>query len=698
MDNAFDLRQNDIKDLIVSNNVIILTSGTGLGKTTRVPLYMAELFTKKGLEGGYKIKEINPGSYGGTNQWYTSNVNYNSQNGTKYSYSLPFIEEKSIVLCAQPKELLAKENAKKDSFLNNSIKNIQGNAVKKLVGFRGKKNELSSSEESGEAITFVTSGWLSKYMINSNPYLDKKEFNVSCVIVDEAHERSIDIDKLLALLKKVLLVRPNFKIVIMSATINEKLFIKYFYDAPHIHIDKTLGDEKKVDEIYLPLVSFNYLYSILDTLNTIINFNRIYPNRNDKKGDIIVFISGKSDVDKLLKDIIYIQNIDTYQIYFTSAGPTYKYEYSRSNGKWEEMIISGIVQAVKDDERFIKIIFATNVVESSLTIESLRYVIDSGIALQSNYDPKLDINILSLLPITKASADQRKGRVGRRAPGICYRLFTKDFFDNMNESNIPDILKTNLESTFIELLSNKINFLNFDFIEPPSQEQTFYTMQKLIKYGVIDDGFNIYTDMEFFDSTNVEKYNTLNYIKEFELTIPNLFLQILFDYEGDNIDFLIQIILINSIYLVEEKKRKITLENKKFKIIEGVDWYSELFFVYFTNINVIQNQDFSNLYEKFISDYNETTENNLIVNINKYYVEDDSIQSIIQHINNILIEHNNKCGNGSITYNLDESDYDSEYTIYFNTGNNNSDYESEYTYISCSFIQNRFNYNLLSKI
>ena len=632
---AFDLSQNYIKRQMVSNNVIILTSGTGLGKTTRVPLYAIELFTKKGLNGDYKIKQQE-----GNDVFNISNETNNFNNS--FVYDLPFIESNSIILCAQPKELLAIENGSENSFISKSIKRIEeisspspsaADRLTPIIAWKGKNKSGSFSETDknnntrskfGEALTFVTSGWLSKYMIN-NPYLNKPSCNVSCVIVDEAHERSKDIDILLALLKKILLVRPNFKIIIMSATIDESIFINYFYGAMSIKIEAPIDNTFKVDIVNREC--YNYIYEATLIINEILTSN--------KEGDIIVFVSGNNDINKFIEHIketgignlIEIISISSKaRILYNDPDPDKRNKNKR-------------FKTIEDIKKYMEqnsspsapvgslptkkyIILATNVAESSVTIPSLKFVIDCGISNQANYNAKLDMSFLRPLHITKASADQRKGRVGRKSDGICYQLYSKKNYDiNIDKYNDPEILIINLESLFIELLSRNINFLNFDFIEPPSQEQCFYTMEKLKLYEIIPDDYDIYTDLSelknqtFFN--NAQKYNNFIYnkidtssgsshvdsdrskstvvaaeddedeveVEEEEedvitsgsIQIPEILLHILFDFwkisnNNDLKKFMLWVILINTLYVDEIWHKKCFDFDIKCKFKEYIYW------------------------------------------------------------------------------------------------------------------------------
>lgn len=689
-DTAFDIKQHEIKNLIVSNNVLILTSDTGLGKTTRVPLYMIELFTRKGLNHNYQIKKI------GSEQWVTSNTNSPEDpedENIEFAYDLPYIDDDSIVLCTQPKELLAKENGNEKSHINNSIKNLDGNNNNNIISFRGKNAQGGL----GKALTFTTSGWLVKHMIN-NPYLNNDRMNVSCVIVDEAHERSLDIDLLLGLLKKVLLVRPEFKLVIMSATIKKELFIDYFYNAPYIHIEKTLQNNNPVTIEYLESVSFNYVYSILKKIDEIIQTN--------KKGDIIVFISGIDDLGTVSKGLQYIQNINNYRLFYVASGGNKQFDFSTNAFENTRMDIAEL-KNVKSP----KIFFATNAVESSITIESLRFVIDTGVSQQSNYDAKIDMSFLTILPITKASADQRKGRVGRVAPGTCYRLYTEKFFkSSMKESTLSEILKTNIENVFIQMLCRGVNFLNFDYIEPPTEEQTFFTMKKLIKYGIIYDNFNIYTDVGTIDLTMATKYGALSYIEGY--TIPNILLHIILTYTGEDIGLLIQVILLGSLYL-DSHKGSSNFNFKNLRNNNNNDWYSDFFLLYENNTQGIKSDEFNTFYSNFVKKYNEYSDSG-IDNVLKFYDFNDLyiqplIRHLIGHINGILSDHGNICNYGIATYDDNGNDYNVYFKTNFKDNNaNNAQQENnvqqennaqqEYTYVSSILKNNSFIYNLLTRM
>ena len=318
-DPAFIHRQYIIKNLMVNNNVLILTSGTGLGKTTKVPLFMIELFTKKGLLGEYTITPP------GTNFRGISNSSTYTDFGIEphqdparpdydfksKSYSLPYINENSRVLCAVPKNILVTENSESNSFIVRSIERnssyINDDEEVTLPIISGITTG-ASDKRYGEALTFLTSGYLNSLII-SDPYLtnvgatkDKtgkvthSGYNISCVILDEAHERSLDIDILLVNLKKILLIRPNFKVVIMSATINTGLFTKYFFNAPLYHVNP-IKEQYHVEINYLKTPCYSHIHAILETLRIIFSQKRTL----GKGEHILIFVSGKSDMKPLFQ-------------------------------------------------------------------------------------------------------------------------------------------------------------------------------------------------------------------------------------------------------------------------------------------------------------------------------------------------------------------------------------------------------------
>jgi hypothetical protein len=552
MDTAFDKHKDEILKKIIYNNVIVLTSDTGLGKTTRVPLYMIELFTKKGLEHKYDISSQGSGAK------VKSNIN---------NYSFQFIDATSNIICTQPKNALVLEHSDPGSHLSKAISEPDPDPDSK-DGFIISKKTTKDGGEWGKALTLVTSGWLCKYMTN-DPYLIKQ--NVSCVIVDEAHERSVENDILLCYLKKIMLVRPNFKIVIMSATIDHTLFTNYFYGAEYIHIGRTIKP-KEVFEIWSEKPVVNYIYEIYNIIK-----NKIQKSNKD----ILIFVPGSKAIKDIPK-LFYSADVNLYKKFFwiksTADGikTINDIAFGEDNQEEKDFKTAGDLDKDTDFKSRPKIIISTNVWESSVTLTNLGFVIDSGLMYESNYDPKTNIRFLSQKAVTRDSSTQRKGRVGRVANGTCYYLYTKDFFDSMEAHKKPDILCKNIEYLFIDFLSRGFNFLNIDYLQPPSMSSTRFTIKNLEIYGVIKEGFDIYSNIienDNCDNKKIKLFNKLNYLKSGEgLSLDPFLIFILSDNMANLSDDLIKFVISIAIYL-DQKKKKNEFSKETIRDLNDVDHY-----------------------------------------------------------------------------------------------------------------------------
>jgi hypothetical protein len=680
MDPAFIHRQYIIKNLMINNNVLILTSGTGLGKTTKVPLYMIELFTKKGLLGEYTILKEELGKGLISNNSTYANFGIQPQRGQdpafenydyqSKSYSLPYINENSRVLCAVPKNVLVKENSNPDSFINKSIRNTDNSAGKIISGI----TTDGSNKEYGEALTFLTSGYLNQLIIN-DPYLTKVdgEYNISCVILDEAHERSLDIDILLVNLKKILLVRPDFKVVIMSATINTDLFKNYFFNAQVYHVNP-INKQHDVDIKYLTQPCYSHIQAIFETVEIIMKERKLGSGEH-----ILIFVSGKYEKD-ILEPVFTEKYRPRLNVIFVNKD--YKDGFKKSQST---------------------IFISTNVIESSVTIPKLKYVIDTGLAFNASYDSKLDMYSLNSNAITVPSADQRKGRVGRTMPGICYRLYTRKYFDDiMKKETVPEIFKDNIEIIFIKILNKQQNFLNFDFIQCPSKDQCFYTMQKLIKYNIIPVDYNIctnYYDLPDINKRNIQLYSKLSYIKgekiegkKDTLTVDNILLHIIMDYYDNNGINAIFPVLVNVIIMISLQLDRRFVNFDIFKW-DPTQIKNEIMHIY--NI-VNKDTQITNFFKKFMEFFCEFFG---IGEISQAPPLDEGNKTeIFGQINKILRIHGHICKMGSIEFTDSEK---TPKTYYFGSRSinytENTDYEAGYTYIEGLIMNNSIQLSLLTR-
>jgi hypothetical protein len=740
-DRAFDRDQLKIKNSICSNSTLVLTSDTGLGKTTRVPLYMAELFTRKGLNHELQIKKIQEFDTD-TDDWIDSNINsYNNPPNNTENDGMPFmvpdIDDNSIIICCQPKEVLAQEHGGPDSHLKRAIRYKDESVYDStdLIEFKGKNSPKGTPF--GKAITFVTSGWLAKHMI-SNPYLNSNVCNVSCVIVDEAHERSLDIDMVMGLLKQIVLVRPNFKIVIMSATIDNTLFTNYFYNAKHLHITNSYQNEANQNEAnpnvvtinYLNKPSFNPIYSAIGKLNYIINVKR--------DGDIIVFVPSSTEALTIINWLQLSKNVENYDIIYVASGVMKDYltkgqdpstDQVRQQDKFVlrtdekcTIIKEDVIHNSLDVKHFTTkrydnpsakplIIFSTNALESSVTIPKLKYVIDMGLTFESSYNAKSDMSFLSIHPITKDSANQRKGRVGRKSPGTCYRLYTEEVFETYMKPNAtPAIFNINIESTFIDLLSRGINFLNFDFIEPPLMEQTLYTMKKLEIYGIIPNDFNILTDVSKMDQSFINKallYNELSYIKYADnksLSLDPILIHIILDGLNNGHEFLKMIIITSINYNAESTdgrhKNSYLLSNVQNSSEGGMDKTDCDFISYY---NIYNTYNFINGYNDLLQAIVKILSNRGVIGAGFNSAVFNSAVAITS-INATLKKHGHICYIDYASYKIpDQETYEITYKIdKKKSGLNIPDIDDRlnqrYTYVFSTLRNNKFSYRLLTKL
>ncbi|WP_445940511.1 ATP-dependent RNA helicase HrpA [Pseudomonas sp.] len=403
-------KRDEIKAAIAANQVVVIAGETGSGKTTQLPKICLEL--GRGVHG--------------------------------------------LIGHTQPRRLAARSVATR-------VAEEIGTPLGELVGYQVRFEDQSNERS---LIKLMTDGILLAETQHDR-YLEKYD----TIIVDEAHERSLNIDFLLGFLKTLLVRRPDLKLIITSATIDLQRFSEHFGGAPIVEVS---GRTFPVDTWYRPLAAeqdeegnrveedLSVDQAILATLDEISVFEKAEGKR---PGDILVFLPGEREI-RDAAEVLRKANLR-----MTEVLPL----YARLTPAEQQKIFAPMGAR--------KIVLATNVAETSLTVPGIRYVIDSGTARISRYSYRAKVQRLPIEAISQASANQRKGRCGRVEPGICIRLFSEEDFIGRPAFTDPEILRTNLAAVILQMLHLRLGEIEaFPFIEPPDGK-------------AISDGFNLLQEL-----------------------------------------------------------------------------------------------------------------------------------------------------------------------------------------------------------
>ncbi|CAD5195933.1 unnamed protein product [Musa acuminata subsp. malaccensis] len=412
--------------LVENHATTIIVGETGSGKTTQIPQYLKEAGW---AEGG------------------------------------------RVVACTQPRRLAVQSVASR-------VAEEMGVKIGEEVGYTIRFEDQTNP--SVTVIKFLTDGVLIREMMD-DPLLTK----YSVIMVDEAHERSLSTDMLLGLLKKIQRRRPELRIIISSATIEAKSMSTFFQarkkdlrhaaeDSVPSHLPAVLSVEGKgytVEIHYVEEPVPDYLQAAVGTVLSI--------NDKEPAGDILVFLTGQDDIDAAVK----LLREDTQDDRRRTSGLLVLPLYSGLSRVDQDLVFAPTPKGKR------KVVISTNIAETSLTLEGVVYVVDSGFSKQRFYNPISDIESLVVTPISKASARQRAGRAGRIQPGKCFRLYTEEYFlKEMPTEGIPEMQRSNLVSCVIQLKALGIdNILGFDWLASPPPEAMVRALEVLYSLGILDE-------------------------------------------------------------------------------------------------------------------------------------------------------------------------------------------------------------------
>lgn len=300
----------------------------------------------------------------------------------------------------------------------------------------------------------------------TDKHLSKYQF----VILDEAHERTINTDVLFGLIKKVQKQRKTFgmselKVIIMSATMDVDHFAKYF-ECPVLYLP---GRAHPVQVLHAKQRQEDYSFAALVTLFEI---HKSAPLHHD----VLMFLTGKDEIESAIHQIrIISKNHDMASYPQLRAYPLHS---SLPQQKQMEVF-------QRSGENYRRVIVATNIAETSVTLPGIKYVIDTGVVKMKNFDPRTGFDSLKVTKISQAQAWQRTGRAGRESEGTCYRTYTSKEYDMLDKMTKPEILRCNLSSAVLQLLATGINAETFDFIDKPPKESIETAFKQLKQLGAI---------------------------------------------------------------------------------------------------------------------------------------------------------------------------------------------------------------------
>ncbi len=367
-----------------------------------------------------------------------------------------------LIGCTQPRRIAAIAVAER-------VAEELGAAGSGMVGYK-----IRFREQIGPAtrVKFMTDG-----ILLAETQRDRSLRTYDTIIVDEAHERSLNIDFLLGLLKKLLNKRKDLKVIITSATIDTEKFSRSFGGAPVISVSgRTYPVEVRYEPVDAEAEEREDITYIDQAVSAVVELRN-----NDPRGDILVFMPTERDIH---------ETVDTMQKAIARQNKRNKQATAGQGAVILPLFgrLSPVDQSrIFKPQQVQKIVVATNVAETSITVPGIRYVVDTGLARMSMYNARARTHKLPILPVAKASCDQRQGRCGRVGPGVCVRLYPEDDYLNRPEYTLPEIQRANLAEVILRMLSLRLGEpQRFPFIDPPSPRAIKDGYALLVELGAID--------------------------------------------------------------------------------------------------------------------------------------------------------------------------------------------------------------------
>uniref|UniRef100_A0A3Q7FQX5 RNA helicase n=1 Tax=Solanum lycopersicum TaxID=4081 RepID=A0A3Q7FQX5_SOLLC len=441
--------RDDLLQAVNDHQVLVIVGETGSGKTTQIPQYLHEAgYTKRGKASPIALaasEEPQEGEYRRQNICLSQGHVSQEMNIWVLGTFLP-------IGCTQPRRVAAMSVAAR-------VSQEMGVKLGHEVGYSIRFEDCTSEKT---ILKYMTDGMLLREFLGEP---DLASYSV--IMVDEAHERTLSTDILFGL--DISRFRPDLKLLISSATLDAEKFSDYFDCAP---IFKIPGRRFPVEIHYTKAPEADYLDA------AVVTALQIHVTQPPGDGDILIFLTGQEEIE--------------------TAEEIIKHRIKGLGTKIAELIICPIYANLPTElqakifeptpEGARKVVLATNIAETSLTIDGIKYVIDPGFSKMKSYNPRTGMESLLVAPISKASANQRAGRSGRTGPGKCFRLYTAyNYMNDLEDNTVPEIQRTNLANVVLSLKSLGIHdLLNFDFMDPPPAEALLKALELLFALSALN--------------------------------------------------------------------------------------------------------------------------------------------------------------------------------------------------------------------
>ncbi|CAL1703848.1 unnamed protein product [Somion occarium] len=379
----------------------------------------------------------------------------------QYLHEAGWAADGNVIACTQPRRVAATSVAAR---VATEVGSILGDEVGYTIRFE------DVSDKKRTRILYLTDGILFRETL-----LDPLLSRYSVVMIDEAHERSVYTDLMLGVLKKIRRKRPSLRVIVSSATLDAAGFLDYFSSGNppgEATIVSLEGRMYPVHIAHLEQPTPDYVAKAIDVVWNI--------NLQRSSGDVLVFLTGREEIDRCLEGLAEL--LPT----LPRGATRLKLHALHSGLPMDEQLA-----AFEPAERgFRKVIVSTNIAEASVTIEGIKYVVDSGFVKIRTYNPTTSLSSLSTIPVSRASAIQRAGRAGRTSYGACYRLYPASTFESLPPTTQPEITRTDLTTPILQLKSLGIDdLMKFEWVSSPPAEAVLRALESLVASGMVgEDG------------------------------------------------------------------------------------------------------------------------------------------------------------------------------------------------------------------